>query len=123
MAVSTRKVTKELAVRDPKMSRAALEQKALEGRGRDLYKYLIKNKVLGVNDETFLYLSWLWLYCDPKKELTIDQFMELTEQEMHDRFDNLKSKAHLKKLDSFKKVTELYGIEDGEASVPHRYAL
>lgn len=115
------------AAPDKSKSRAAREQQALEGRGRDIYKYLIKmtkhEKDLFITDLEFLHLSWLWLYADPKRELTVDEFMELTEAQIHERFDKLKSKKHLQKLDTFEKVIHLYAAEDGEAEVPYRYAV
>ena len=117
----TRQITQ--AARDKKMSRAAKEQQALEGRGRDIYRYLKKRELTAFVDENLLYLSWLWLYADPKRELTVDQFMDLTEPEVHDRFDKLKSKNHLQVLTDFKKVVDLYAMEDGAVEVPHRYAL
>ena len=122
MAISSDRSKQSKAVRKKKGSRAALEQQALEGRAHELLRYLKKNNVEMMNDTTFLYLSWLWLYCDPKKELTISEFMDLTEPQMHERFDNLKSKKHLQKLIDFEKVIELYGIQDNEVSVPYRYA-
>ena len=48
--------------------------------------------------------------------------MELTIDQINDRFNNLKSKGHLKKLTDFNKVVELYGLQDGKIQVPHRYA-
>ena len=123
MAISSDRSRQKKAARKSNESRAALEQKALEGRAHELLRYLKKNNVEAMNDLTFLRLSWLWLYCDPKKELVIDEFMNLTESEIHERFDNLKSKGHLQKLISFEKVIELYGIEDNEVAVPYRYAV
>ena len=123
MPVSTNKKTTAKAAPKKKGSRAALEQKALEGRGHEVLKYLKKRGVIDLADDSLLHLSWLWLYCDPKRELTIDEFMDLTEEQIHDRFNDLKSKNHLQKLDDFKRVIELYGIEEGNVQVPYRYAL
>ena len=122
MAISSDRSKQAKTARKSNKSRAAIEQTALEGRGIELLRYLKKNNVKIMNDTTFLYLSWLWLYCDPKRELTVSEFMDLTEPQMHERFDSLKSKGHLKKLINFEKVIELYGIEDNEVAVPYRYA-
>ena len=121
MPVSTNKRSTKKAAPKKKESRAALEQKALEGRGHEVLKYLKQHGVTHLTDDNLLHLSWLWLYCDPKRELTIDQFMELTEKQIHDRFNNLKSKNHLQKLNDFKKVIELYVLEEGTVQVPYRY--
>ena len=127
MAKTTARNKQAKAAPDKNKSRAAKEQQALEGRGRDIYKYLISMVKQGdglfISDLDFLYLSWLWLYCDPKRELNIEQFMELTEPQIHERFDKLKSKNHLQKLDTFEKVIHLYAAEDGEVEVPYRYAI
>ena len=127
MPKTTLRSKKKTAAPDKTKSRAAREQQALEGRGRDIYKYLIsmvnQGEGLFISDLDFLHLSWLWLYCDPKRELDVKQFMDLTESQIHKRFDNLKSKNHLQKLDTFEKVIHLYAAEDGEAEVPHRYAV
>lgn len=127
MPKTTSRNKKNVAAPDKSKSRAAREQEALEGRGRDIYKYLIsmvrQNDGLFISDLDFLYLSWLWLYADPKRELTVDQFMELTEPQIHERFDKLKSKNLLQKLDTFEKVIHLYAAEDGEVEVPYRYAV
>ena len=122
MPVSTNKSTKTKAAPKRKESRAALEQRALEGRGHEVLKYLRNRGVVDLADDNLLHLSWLWLYCDPKRELTIDEFMDLTEKEIHDRFESIKSKNHLQKLNDFKKVIELYALEDGEVQIPYRYA-
>ena len=123
MAISSDRSKQTKAARKDKESRAAMEQKALEGRAHELLRYLKKTNMEVMNDLTFLRLSWLWLYCDPKKELSIDEFMNLTEDQIHERFDNLKSKNHLQKLISFEKVIELYAFENEEVAVPYRYAV
>ena len=121
MPVSTNKTRTTKAAPKRKESRAALEQKALEGRGHEVLKYLKSRGVVHLTDDNLLHLSWLWLYCDPKRELTIDEFMDLTEKQIHDRFNSLKSKNHLQKLNDFKKVIELYALEEGSVQVPYRY--
>lgn len=123
MAISSSKTKKNGAASKTKLSRAALEQKALEGRGGEVYRYFLKYELNDLNDMTLLYLSWIWMYCDPKKELTIDQFMDMTEPQIHDRFEKLSKKERLKVLDTFDAVIKLYGIEDDQIAVPYRYAV
>ena len=120
MPVTTNKRTTTKAAQK-KETRAALEQKALERRGHEVLNYLRKYDLTNLADDNLLHLSWLWLYCDPKRELTIDEFMDLTEKQIHDRFNSLKSKNHLQKLNDFKKVIELYALEEGSVQVPYRY--
>ena len=119
---SSRKGNKKSVNANKNESRASLEQRALEGRGRDIYKYFRKNGIEHLADENLLYLSFLWLQSDPQRELSVDEFMELTPDQINDRFDKLKSKGHLKKLTDFNKVVELYALQDGKVQVPHRYA-
>ena len=124
MPVTTKnKSIKTKATPKKKESRVALEQRALEGRGHEVLRYLKQYDLTNLADDNLLHLSWLWLYCDPKKELSIEQFMELTEAQIHDRFNNLKSKNHLQKLNDFKKVIELYALIEGEVQVPYRYGV
>ena len=113
---SSRKENKKSLSSNNNESRAALEQRALEGRGRDIYKFFRKFNLTHLADENLLYLSFLWLQCDPKRELSVDEFMELTIDQINERFNNLKSKGHLKKLTDFNKVVELYGLQDGKNS-------
>ena len=120
MAINSKGTKKNGAA--SRLSRAALEQKALEGRGGDVYRYFKKFNLPNLNDITLLHLSWLWIYCDPKKELTVDAFMDMTEKEVHDRFENLSEKERLKVLNTFDQVIKLYAVEDECVSVPYRYA-
>ena len=86
MPISSSTTKTKKAARKNKDSRAAIEQSALEGRGHDLYRYFMKYEMGGLDDLTLLHLSYLWLYCDPKKELTVDQFLDMTEDQIHERF-------------------------------------
>ena len=120
---SGRKKTKKKSARDNNKSRATIEQDALEGRGREIYRYLKKNYFVDLVDKHLLYIAYLWLYSDPKKELSVEEFMALTESEIHARFDKLNTKSHLKILTSFEKVIDLYAIEDSSMEAKIRYAI
>ena len=122
MAISSDLSKKNKVARKKNESRSNVEQRALEGRCSNIYKYLRERNVTP-DDLELLHLSWLWLYCDPRRELDVDKFMNLTESQIHDRFDGLKSKNHIKKLISFEKVIELYAVEDNCVKVPYRYAV
>ena len=122
MAISSDLSKKNKVARKKNESRSSMEQRALEGRCIDIYRYLNERHVTP-DDLELLRLAWLWLYCDPKRDLNIGNFMDLTESEMHDRFDGLKSKNHIRKLISFEKVIELYAVEDNCVKVPYRYAV
>ena len=118
-----KKNTKKKVVRDNNKSRATIEQEALEGRGREIYRYLKKNYFVDLVDKHLLYIAFLWLYSDPKKELSVEEFMDLTEPEIHARFDRLSTKSHLQVLSSFEKVIDLYAIEDNSLEAEIRYAI
>ena len=122
MAISSNLSKKNKVARKKSESRSSVEQKALEGRATDIYRYL-SSKDVTPDDLELLHLAWLWMYCDPKRDLNIDQFMDMTEDQIHDRFDGLKSKNHIKKLINFEKVIELYAVEDNCVKVPYRYAV
>ena len=107
MAISSNLSKKNKVARKKSESRSSVEQKALEGRATDIYRYL-SSKDVTPDDLELLHLAWLWMYCDPKRDLNIDQFMDMTEDQIHDRFDGLKPKNHIKKLINFEKVIELY---------------
>ena len=123
MPISTsRKDNKKKITANGNESRAALEQKALEGRGRDIYKYIRKHGFNNFDDENLLYLSYLWLACDARRELSVDEFMSLTIDQIKERINKLKTKNHLQKLTSFDKILELCAVKDNEVEVPYRYA-
>ena len=123
MAISSGSTKRNGAAPKTKLSRAALEQKALEGRGGEIYRYFQKYPENNLDDMTLLYLSWMWLRCDPKKELTIDEFVDMTDAEVEKHAEKVADKEYLKVLNDFDQVIKLYGAEDGEISVPYRYAL
>ena len=94
MAISSSLSKKNKVGSKKSSSRTSIEQQALEGRGRKIYKYFKKMDV-NLEDMSLLYLSWLWMYCDPNRDLSVDEFMEMTEDQIHERFDDLKSKGHI----------------------------
>ena len=69
MAISSDLSKKNKVARKKNESRSSVEQRALEGRGMDIYKYLSERHVTP-DDLELLHLAWLWLYCDRNVILT-----------------------------------------------------